>query len=327
MNSMELKQRRGTILRSWTRLPEWPRILIIAACGIALGTGFLKLATDVMPLFAAFTGETVCPVERIWSAGRDNERRSRLESGFLENAKVIEFDSRYDIERIGTPERQFWVKRSGRAADGRELIAHLMAEHSWMAENNPWNTVRPGDVVSDCGGHVGVFTHRALKAGARTVVTVEPEPTNLECLRRNFQAEISAGRVAVVPKGVWSFDGNLRLSISTINSGMNSVVRDEGGQHIEIPVTTIDSLVGNLGLKRVDYIKMDIEGAEREALAGAQLTLTAFRPRLMLDTYHRPDDPQVLPALLRKAHAGYSMTCGPCEVQEGRLVPHVTYFE
>ena len=120
-------------------LPEWSRILVMAVGGIALGTGLVGLATYVMPLYAAFTSETVCPAERIWSAGRDNARMSRLQSEFLGNAKVLEQDPRYDIERIGTPERQFWVKRSGEAAGGVELIAYLMAEHSWMVESNPRN--------------------------------------------------------------------------------------------------------------------------------------------------------------------------------------------
>jgi Methyltransferase FkbM domain len=74
---------------------------------------------------------------------------------------------------------------------------------------------------------------------------------------------------------------------------------------------------------------MDIEGAEREALRGATRTLERFRPRLMLDSYHLPDDMKVLPAILRRAHPDYSLHCGPCEAAPGnpRLIPHVTFYE
>jgi FkbM family methyltransferase len=173
---------------------------------------------------------------------------------------------------------------------------------------------------------VGVFTQRALARGASKVVAVEPDPVNLECLRRNFREEIAAGKVVLVPKGVWNSVTTLTFSESTQNSGMNSFVEQEHGTKMQLPVTTIDSLVEELGLGRVDYIKMDIEGSEREALKGARKTLAKFRPRLMLDTYHRPDDPRVLPALIQEANPAYRTKCGPCEMEDGRLIPHVTYF-
>ena len=63
--------------------------------------------------------------------------------------------------------------------------------------------IRRGDIVLDAGANVGVFTRKALWAGASKVIAIEPAPENLECLRRNFAAEIADGRVVVYPKGVW----------------------------------------------------------------------------------------------------------------------------
>ncbi len=81
-----------------------------------------------------------------------------------------------------------------------------------------------------------------------------------------------------------------------------------------------------MALPKVDYIKMDIEGAEREALQGAQQTLRKYKPRLMLDAYHRPDDPAALPALIRQASKEYVAYCGPCELEGNRLIPHAIFF-
>ena len=91
-----------------------------------------------------------------------------------------------------------------------------------------------------------------------------------------------------------------------------------------VPVTTLDKIAEALDIHRVDFIKMDIEGAEREALRGAAGTLSRDFPRLMLDSYHLPDDMQVLPVIIHKANPRYAMTCGPCE--EGSFTPHVTYY-
>ncbi len=184
-------------------------------------------------------------------------------------------------------------------------------------------------IVLDCGAHVGVFTNKALELGAAKVVAIEPDPINVECLGRSYGEEIAAGRVIVVPKGVWSREQTIRLSLG-LTSAWNSFVRQVGENSIEVPVTTVDKLVAALGLPRVDYIKMDIEGAEREALQGASETLRRFQPRLMLDSYHRRDDMFVLPPLIRQANSLYAMICGPCEPfadDRSLLVPHVTYYE
>ena len=179
----------------------------------------------------------------------------------------------------------------------------------------------------DCGAHVGVFTQSALDRGAAKVIAIEPEPVNLECLRRNLAREIAAGRVIVVPKGAWSSEKTITLFLGIDNSGMNTMIEGAGGDAMEVPVTTIDNLVRSLHLPRVDYIKMDIEGAEREALAGAIETLRQFRPRLMIDSYHRAGDMQVLPTIIRRAHGDYSMSCGPCEFGLHGFLPHVVFYE
>ena len=56
----------------------------------------------------------------------------------------------------------------------------------------------------DGGANVGVYTRKALDAGAKQVVAIEPGPENIACLRKTFGQEISEGRVIVYPKGVWT---------------------------------------------------------------------------------------------------------------------------
>jgi FkbM family methyltransferase len=236
---------------------------------------------------------------------------------------VIAKEPDSELELIKSPSRQFWVSRRGQGLGGRELLANLLADHGEIAAGFRLYSVRRGDVVLDCGAHVGVFTDLALRLGAAKVVAIEPDPVNLECLRRNFVSEIAGGTVLIVPEGVWSSRTVLQLHESNTNSGMNSVVTPEGGRVFQIPVTTIDQLVADLGLERVDFIKMDIEGAEREALRGAAATLSKYHPRLMLDSYHRSDDVPVFKKMLQESTLAYEYVCDRCE-QHFRDVPLIT---
>lgn len=118
----------------------------------------------------------------------------------------------------------------------------------------------------------------------------------------------------VYPKGVWDKDDFLELNINHHESGANSFVvhRDGDTPSEALPLTTIDKIVDELQLPRVDFIKMDIEGAERNALAGAAQTLKQFRPRMSITTYHRPDDPKVVPQAVLAADSDYKTECGVC---------------
>ena len=93
-----------------------------------------------------------------------------------------------------------------------------------------------------------------------------------------------------------------------------------------MPLTTIDNLVRELKLERVDFIKMDIEGAEPKALAGARETLSRFRPRMALSTYHAPDHPLTVPAAARAAVPDYQIQCGVCTQFDTRIRPDVLFF-
>ncbi|MFB3778300.1 MAG: FkbM family methyltransferase [Bryobacteraceae bacterium] len=297
--------------------------------GLLLGWGIFWLAGNWPALRNKLRGNAPdCPWTNTLRAYRDNKAFYVGLHTVGAGLHVEQHDPTLQLELIRSPERAFWIKEGKHEQrDGQSLLAYLLAEHGLLGETNPDQMVRPGDTVIDCGAHIGVFTHFALKRGASKVVAVEPDPTNLECFRRNFAAELVSGRVALVEKGVWNAPGRLVLRESTGNSGSNSLVGEEHGQAIEIEVTTIDLLVSELRLPRVDYVKMDIEGAEREALRGARETLRKFGPRLMLDAYHRPDDMTVLPGLVRRAHSGYVDWCGPCELDGDRLVPHAVFFQ
>ena len=70
-------------------------------------------------------------------------------------------------------------------------------------------------------------------------------------------------------------------------------------------ITSLDEYVYKNNIKQLDFIKADIEGAERLMLRGARETIRTFRPMLSLCTYHNSDDPVVLERMIREINPEY----------------------
>lgn len=241
----------------------------------------------------------------------------------LRAVRVIQ--SNGGLQKVNTPAGQFWITEGDAGALAEELQEQDTDEYGDHARG-----VHPGDLVLDCGANVGVFTRRALRAGASRVVAIEPAPWALECLRRNLADDIRQGRVVVYPKGVWDREDKLELAVPSGGAtSAGTLVLNPGrrgaGLDAVVPLTTIDHLVAELQLSRVDFIKMDIEGAEPNALRGALQTVARFRPRLAISLEHRTSDPDTIPALTRRLWPEYRVECGKCRNPGGHLQPTVMF--
>jgi len=259
---------------------------------------------ETCTLKESFEGETI---SRVQVRNVDEIRAS---------SKVIGKDEKYSQWR--TSMGDFWVP----TASGDALIYDLAEQKRKIYGTR----ISAGDIVLDAGANVGVFTRTALAAGAAKVIAIEPAPENLECLRRNFAAEIADGRVVIYPKGIWDKEDVLRLSIDPASSARDSFVRPiENAQFIEAPLTTVDNLVAELGLPKVDFIKMDIEGAEQKAVMGAKNTIAKFRPRMALCIYHVQGDEKMVPELVHNIFADYKVS-QTCLCATDRIQPEVAFF-
>jgi FkbM family methyltransferase len=165
--------------------------------------------------------------------------------------------------------------------------------------------VEPGDVVIDAGAWIGDFSAYAAVRGA-TSYAFEPTPELFEMVCRT--AALNAdGAIVPVQKGLGDSAGELGFSVCGLdqNGEGNTFLPHAGYDTIQVKITTIDDFVREQGLSRVDFIKADIEGFERNMLAGARETLQRFAPKLALCTYHLPDDPQVMERLILEANPRY----------------------
>jgi len=174
--------------------------------------------------------------------------------------------------------------------------------------------VKKGDIVLDGGAHIGTYVKTALDAGAEKVVAIEPAPEALECLRRNFRKEIELGKVVVYPKGIWDEEKTLVFySNGNGEAGDSFLTQGAGAKRIaDIPVTTIDKIVAELHLGRVDIIKADIKGAGTRMIKGASETLRAYHPRMVISVEEAPEDPAEIRTAILTLAPSYKFRPGPC---------------
>ena len=199
-----------------------------------------------------------------------------------------------------TPLGRFW----GTERDGRELDLLTLEQAVGRIYQQREVSVHDSDVVIDVGAHLGTFTRIALQHGARLVIAVEPDPVNAACFNRTFASEIAEGRVVLVEAAAWHSAGSLQFELGDA-SQTGRVAGSQGRRSVTVRAVTLDGMADELKLGRVDFIKMDIEGAERHALAGARGLLGAHKPRLAICIYHASDDPEVVPRVVREANGSY----------------------
>ncbi len=235
----------------------------------------------------------------------------RLES------ELVRLDETEDgLVKWQTPRGIFWAPQGVR-------VHYALAEQEVDVYNIEQVRVHPGDVVLDCGANIGSFTRRALDAGASKVAAIDPSPRNAECLRRTFATEIEQGRVVVVEEGVWHEPSSMSMYIYD-DSMLDSLILSSRSESrtaptkTEVPLNTIDNIAAALDLDRVDFIKMDVEGAERNAIEGAAGVIERFLPRMSIATENLPDDIRVLPEVVKGIFPGYHQINGGCRICQRR---------
>ena len=172
--------------------------------------------------------------------------------------------------------------------------------------------VKPNDVVIDCGSNIGLFSAIVANHCAK-VYAFECVPNTYQYINKICE---KYKNIVLVKKAVGSHSGKVKFSMENdINTNNRIVWENEKGHNPEkfgdpinfrfVDMITIDSFVKEYGLRRVDFIKADIEGAERDMLEGATETLKKYAPKLSICEYHMPDDPEVLEEIICRANPDY----------------------
>ena len=170
-----------------------------------------------------------------------------------------------------------------------------------------------GDVIIDggaCWGEASLYFADKVGSEGR-VYGFEFDQTNLRTMRINCDLnEILNRRIKIVEKALWH-ESERKIEYASMGPGTNILSRDYGAAVLSVnrklfaETISIDDFVEREGISKIDFIKMDIEGSERNALRGAMKTLRAHRPKLAISIYHLEDDFIQIPAFLNGLALGY----------------------
>lgn len=147
--------------------------------------------------------------------------------------------------------------------------------------------VKPGMTVLDVGAHAGLYTMiaaRRARPGGR-VVAFEPSSRERARLERHLRINRIDG-VTIEPIALGARNGDVDLFIvNGSQTGCNSLRPVPGEQAVtqRVPLRTLDDYAEEHHIERVDFVKMDIEGGERDALLGAEALLRRTRPALLIE--------------------------------------------
>ncbi len=165
----------------------------------------------------------------------------------------------------------------------------LRADIGWQYFDLPYFSKDEQEVFVDCGCHEAETCRDFIRwcdGEYKQIYAFEPDKRSFSHCKSTMRNE---DRVLLIPKGAYSKTATLRFHED------GGASRIEDGGNIEIDVTSIDEVLDG---ERATFIKMDIEGAELDALKGAEKTIQAYYPKLAVCMYHKMTDLIAIPEYL-----------------------------
>lgn len=193
-------------------------------------------------------------------------------------------DYKKTYEMLADDKSRLTMERYLRAAVNGEFDKLFQDCYEETAYYNSVTEHLPITVLADCGAFDGddIFDFIKVFKEYHTIYAIEPDKKNAEKLESEMNAAEIRG-VTVIAKGVFKESTVLRFSSG---DGEASHLSDSGD--VEVPVLALDEILG--ACSENIFIKMDIEGSEMDALAGAEKTIAAKHPCLAICVYHKEDD-------------------------------------
>jgi FkbM family methyltransferase len=216
-------------------------------------------------------------------------------------------------ERIAVPGGKWPLRRLALAPLGFPIDLFMvpmgafatfcLRQYEYRKDSSPI-AAEVGDQVIDAGGCWGdtalYFAHRTGPGGR--VFSFEFLPSNLAIFERNLALNPQlATRIEVVRKALWDRSG---AQVSYSANGSGTALGKAGGGDGTAETFRLDDPAGP---SRADFIKMDIEGAELNALRGAERTIRRDRPNLAIAVYHSLTDLTDIPRLIDAFDSDYEL--------------------
>ena len=148
-------------------------------------------------------------------------------------------------------------------------------------------TVKEDDVVIDAGAnHACISIYYGKKIGSRgKVFAFEPDAINIVEMQENIALNPSVNNIEIQEKLLWNANTQLEFfEAGTVSSSIH--YQPKNAKVILKDAITIDHFVKTSKITQLDFVKMDIEGAEVEAMDGLVETLKKYQPNFSIASYH-----------------------------------------
>lgn len=167
-----------------------------------------------------------------------------------------------------------------------------------------------GDVVIDGGVSESIgpqvqFSRAVGESGQ--VYGFEPDPIGFCKAYESLQEKCHFKNYRIVPLGLWKRKDTLHFYLA----GQGTHVSTGGRKNsVKCKVVSIDEFVASNSIKGVHFIKLDVEGAEADAIKGAIKTIKNNKPKLAISLYHKSEDLYFLPRLIYEIIQDYKFYIG-----------------
>lgn len=176
----------------------------------------------------------------------------------------------------------WWIARNDAGSDMLFEGTYEVAERAFMRR-----LLTPGMTVIDVGANAGVYALSAAKlvGPAGRVIAFEPSPRERARLGAHLRLN-AVKNVTVEPAAIGNLDTDVDLFVvDDVQTGCNSLrpLQADRTRTIRVPMWRLDNYLAQHGVGHVDFVKMDVEGGERDALRGAEQLFQRDRPVLLCE--------------------------------------------
>jgi FkbM family methyltransferase len=160
----------------------------------------------------------------------------------------------------------------------------LVPEYEQEVFDKLFKVLRPGSVFIDVGAHIGRYSFPIAKLVSENglVIAIEPDPLAFKALLMGVKLN-NLRNVLALNIALGDSEGKAILCQKLATAASSIIEFDKCQRFVEVPLKRFDSVVEELRLKRVDAIKIDVEGAEIQVLKGAVNTITRFKPFIVIE--------------------------------------------
>lgn len=193
-------------------------------------------------------------------------------------------------------------------------VIRLFADLLFMVQNDQYHVrdfIRPNSIVIDAGANFGIFSCLAASIAKQgRVYAFEPVPQAYRLLVKNAKnftniapIQLGLGEKKCSEK-IYYNDENLHLS-TLADSKMYEEVEKHFSKCQEINIVGLDEYIAQNQINRVDFLKIDTEGYEKEILVGAKKSIKKFKPVIAVSAYHQKNDKKDIVELVLSIDSTY----------------------